>query len=57
MRFRKEKDMTTMNRLYSLYSERSMEARLEEKEMGFGFVYSSIDKQKREHCVLNTGLQ
>jgi len=49
--------MTTMNRLYSLYSERSVEARLEEKEMGFSFVYASIDKQKREHCVLNTGLQ
>jgi len=56
MRSRKEKDMTTMNRLYSLYSERSMEARLEEKEMGFGFVYSSIDKQKRGNCVLDIGL-
>ena len=51
MRSRKEKDMTTMNRLYSLYSERSLVAHLEEKKMGFGFIYSSIDKQKtRKLC-------
>ena len=46
----KEKDMTTMNRLYCSYRE-SYLAYLEESEMGLCFMHSSIDKQKRGNCV------
>ena len=47
--------MTTMNRLYCLYSEKSsLLAHLDESELGFDFMHSSIDKQKRGNC-LDTG--
>ena len=53
----KEKDMTTMNRFNYLYSECSKCAHLDERELGFGFMHSSIDKHKRGNCVIDTGLQ
>ncbi len=51
------KDMTAMNRWYSLYSDSYKSAQLDERELGFGFVHSSIDKRKRGNCVTDTGLQ
>ena len=54
---RKEKDMTTMNRWYCLYSESCKSTHLDERELGFGFMHSSIDKHKRGNCVIDTGLQ
>ena len=53
----KEKDMTTMNRFSKLYSERSLSALLAERKLGFSVMHSSIDKQKRENCVLDAVLQ
>ena len=50
----KEKDMTTMNRLYCLYSESCLSAYLEESEMGLCFMHSSIDKQKTRKLCLDT---
>ena len=49
--------MNTMNRLYYFYSEECMPAQLEKYELGLCFVHSSIDKHKREDCVLYMGLQ
>lgn len=49
--------MTTMNRWYCLYSESCKSAHLDERELGFGFMNSSIDKHKRGNCVIDTGLQ
>lgn len=49
--------MTTMNRFYCLYSESCKSAHLDERELGFGFMHSSIDKHKRGNCVFDTGLQ
>ena len=54
---RKEKDMNTMNRLYSFYKECCQPAHLDEHELGLCFVHSSIDKHKRGNCVLYTCLQ
>lgn len=51
MSFRKEKDMTTMNRLYCKYSESCHSAHLESRELGFALLHSSIDKHKRGNCV------
>ena len=47
--------MTTMNRIYCLYSERSLKAQFDERDLGFAFMHSSIDKHIREKCVLDTG--
>ncbi len=47
----RKKDMTTMNRLYCLYSESSLLAHLDKSELGFDFMHSSIDKQKRGNCL------
>lgn len=49
--------MTAMNRWYSLYSGSGESAHLGKRELGFGFMYSSIDRQKRGNCVIDTGLQ
>ena len=49
--------MTTMNRYYCLYSERSLKAHLDEREQGLCVMHSSIDKHKRGNCVIDTGLQ
>ena len=49
--------MTTMNRWYCHYSESYKSAHLDERELGFDFIYSSIDKHKRGNCVFDTGLQ
>ena len=49
--------MTTMNRWYCLYSESCKPAHLDERELGFSFMHSSIDKHKRGNCVIDTGLQ
>ena len=49
--------MTTMNRFSKLYNERSLKALVAERKLGFGVMHSSIDKQKRGNCVLDTGLQ
>ena len=49
--------MTTMNRIYCLYSESYKPAHLDERELGFAFMHSSIDKHKRGNCVTCTGLQ
>lgn len=49
--------MTTMNRIYCLYSESYKLAHLDERELGFSFMHSSIDKHKRGNCVTDTGLQ
>ena len=49
--------MTTMNRLYCLYSESCLKALLDEREQGLCFMHSSIDKQKRGNCVTCTGQQ
>jgi len=46
--------MTTMNRFYWLNSESYKSAHLDEQELGFGFMYSSVDKPKRENCVFDT---
>ena len=56
-RFQKGKNMTTMNRWYCLYSESCKSAHLDERELGFAFIHSSIDKHKRGNCVTCTGLQ
>ena len=53
----RKKDMTTMNRIYCLYSESCKYAHLDERELGFGFMHSSVDKHKRGNCVTCTGLQ
>ena len=53
----KEKDMTTMNRLYYLYSIKCLSAHLDERELGLCVMHSSIDKHKRGNCVFDTGLQ
>lgn len=50
---RKEKDMTTMIRLYSIHSESCSSAHLYEHEMSFSFMHPFIDKHKRENCVLD----
>ena len=57
MRSGKDKDMTTMNRLYWLYNVRCLAAHLDEHELGLDFMHSSIDKHKRGNCVTCTGLQ
>lgn len=49
--------MTTMNRWYCLYSESDLSAHLGERELGFSFMHSSIDKHKRGNCVFDTELQ
>ena len=49
--------MTTMNRLYDFNSKSCLKAQLYERELGLDFMRSSIDKHKREHCVLDTTLQ
>ena len=46
--------MTTMNRIYCIYKESYKLAHLDEHELGFGFVYSSLDKHIRGNCVLDT---
>ncbi len=44
--------MTTMNRVYCIYSEKSsLLAHLDERELGLDFMHSSIDKQKRGNCL------
>ena len=53
----KDKDMTAMNRFSYLDKVSYPAAHLDEREMGVGFVYSSIDKHKRGNCVIDTGLQ
>ena len=53
----KDKDMTAMNRFSYLYKESCPAAHLDEREMGVGFVYSSIDKHKRRNCVLEIRTQ
>ena len=53
---RKEKDMIPMNRLYDRYNEYSKDyyyAQLESFKLGFSFICSSIDKHRRENCVLD----
>ncbi len=49
--------MTTMNRLYELYSESCLSAHLDKPELGLCVVHSSMDKHKRGNCVFDTGLQ
>lgn len=49
--------MTTMDRFYCLYSERSLKAHLEERELGFGFMHPSIDKHRRGNCIIDVILQ
>ena len=49
--------MTTMNRIYCLYSESCKRAHLDERELGFSFMHSSIDKHIGGNCVIDTGLQ
>ena len=49
--------MTTRNRFDKLYSERSLNALLDERELGLCVMHSSIDKQKRGNCVLDAVLQ
>ena len=56
-KFRKGKDMTTMNRFGKLYSECRLDALLDERELGLCVMHSSIDKQKRGNCVLEVVLQ
>jgi len=48
--------MTTMNRFSRLYSERSLYAHLAERKLGFSVMRSSVDKHKRENCVLDAVL-
>lgn len=44
--------MITMNRLYCLDSEkRSLLAHLDESDLGFHFMHSSIGKQKQGNCL------
>ncbi len=47
--------MTTMNRFNHQNVNKYTVARLELHELGFGFVHSSLDKQKRGNCVFDTG--
>jgi len=54
---RKEKDMIAMNRMSYLDKLSTSAAHLDEREMGVGFVYSSIDKHKRRNCVFELGVQ
>lgn len=49
--------MTAMNRLYDSYRQDCLSAHLDKYELGFDFAYSSIDKHKREHCVIDITLQ
>ncbi len=50
-KFQKGKNMTTMNRWFCLYSESDKTAHLDEHELGFDFMHSSIDKLKtRKLC-------
>lgn len=56
-RFQKGKDMITMNRWYCPYSESCISAHLDERELSFCFMHSSIDKHKRGNCVTCTRLQ
>ena len=49
--------MTAMNRLFYFYSDRNLSAQLDERELGFDFMYLSIDKQKRGNCVTYIGKQ
>lgn len=51
---RKEKDMTTMNRWYCLYSESNPSAHLAKPELGLCVIHSSMDKHKRGNCVFDT---
>lgn len=55
--FGKGNDMTAINRLERLYSVSSPLAQLDERELGLCLVTSSIDKQKRGNCVIDTGKQ
>lgn len=49
--------MTAMNRFNCAYSISYKSALLEDLELGFDFVYPSMDKQKRGNCVIDTALQ
>ena len=53
---RKEKDMTTMNRLYSFYRESYEAGCYDERKLSFSFMYPFIDKCKRENCVIDIKL-
>jgi len=48
--------MTAMNRFSLLDRERFVEAQLDERELGLCCVHPSMDKLRREHCVLSTRL-
>ena len=52
MLHRKEKDMKTMNRLYSLHIECPSSALLGSDEQSFVLMYSFLDKHKRRNCLI-----
>lgn len=45
--------MITMNRLYTGHIISVKTAQLNESKLGFGFIYTFIDKHKREYCISN----
>lgn len=49
--FGKEKDMITMNRLYTGHIISVKTAQLNESNLGFDFTYTFVDKHKREYCI------
>ena len=49
--------MAAMNRWYYLYSESYLSAHLDEIELSYGFMDSSMDKYKRGNCVIDMELQ
>lgn len=49
--------MTAMNRLYRLHIEKQLFAQADERGMGNSFMCSTLDKHKRENCVLVRELQ
>lgn len=51
--FGKEKDMITMNRLYTGHIISIKSVQLNESKLGFGFTYTSVDKHKRGYCILD----
>lgn len=52
MLHRKEKDMKTMNRLYSLYIECPSSTLLESDEKSLVLMCSFLDKHKRRICLI-----
>lgn len=46
--------MMTMNRIFNLYDDSNKLALLDEYELGFGFIHSSLDKHIRGNCVSDT---